>query len=83
MLLASPNPFNEKTVISFELRDAMEVELKIYDLNGREVWRLASCILQLGTNQVVWNAEGMASGIYFVRLQAGDFLQSQKLLLVK
>jgi hypothetical protein len=79
----SPNPFNEKTVISFQLPSAMEVELRIYDIAGREVWRLASRISQLGTNQVVWNAEGMASGVYFVRLKAGEFSQVQKMVLMK
>jgi hypothetical protein len=78
-----PNPFNEKTVISFQLPDAMEVELRIYDIAGREVWRLASRNSQLGTNQMVWNAEGMASGIYFVRLKAGEFSQVQKMVLMK
>ncbi|MBL7191616.1 T9SS type A sorting domain-containing protein [bacterium] len=80
---AYPNPFNAKTVISFELRDASEVSLVIYDVQGREVRSLVTGHLSLGEHEVVWDAEGMSSGIYFARLQAGDFTQTQKLLLIK
>jgi hypothetical protein len=83
IISAFPNPFNSSVVISFELRASSPVELTIYDITGREVWKLASRIWHLGTNQVEWNAEGMPSGIYFARLTAGDYIQTQKLLLLK
>jgi hypothetical protein len=67
-LTATPNPFNSSVVISFELPDASPFDLKIYNIAGREVWRLETRDLRLGTNQVEWNAEGMSSGVYFVRL---------------
>jgi hypothetical protein len=80
----SPNPFNSSTTITFDLPDMREVELIIYDLSGREVWRLASGISHLGTNQVVWDAEGMPSGIYFAKLSAvGGQSSVQKLLLIR
>ncbi|MBL7192159.1 T9SS type A sorting domain-containing protein, partial [bacterium] len=78
-----PNPFNARTIISFELRDASYVRLIVYDIQGREVQSLVTGHLSLGEHQVVWNAEGMSSGIYFVRLEAGDFTQTRKLLLIK
>ena len=68
ILKCYPNPFNASTAISFELRDASFVELVVYDVMGREVqtavrsWQLA------GSHEVVWDAEGMGSGVYFVRL---------------
>jgi uncharacterized repeat protein (TIGR01451 family) len=81
---ASPNPFNSSVVISFELPDASPVDLRIYNNAGREVWRLETRDLRLGTNQVEWNAEGMPSGVYFVRMSV-DGGQSivQKVVLMK
>jgi hypothetical protein len=79
-----PNPFNASVALRFELSDASPYDLVIYDIRGREVWKLASCNLQLGTNEVVWNAEGLPSGIYFVKLSVIDGQSSvQKLLFIK
>jgi hypothetical protein len=72
IISANPNPFNSTVVLRFELSDARDVELVVYDIVGREVWRLASGIWHLGANEVVWNAEGMPSGIYFARLTANS-----------
>jgi hypothetical protein len=83
LLSVSPNPFNEKTVISFQLPDASWVDLAIYDISGREVQSLVTGHWSLGKHSVVWEAKGMASGIYFVRLKAGDFSQVQKMVLMK
>jgi hypothetical protein len=60
-----------------------EVSLIIYDIQGREVEKLETQNLKPGTNQIVWNAEGLPSGIYFARLTMGGFSQTQKLLLMK
>jgi hypothetical protein len=80
----SPNPFNSSLAIRFELQDASPYKLVIYDINGREVWKLASRNSQLGTNQVEWNAEGLPSGVYFTRLMVdGHQSMVQKLLLLK
>ena len=83
-LSVSPNPFNAKTVISFELRVASDVSLKVYDITGREVVTLDTRHLTLGMNSVVWDAKDNASGVYFVRLRV-DSGQSmvRKILLVK
>ena len=80
---AYPNPFNASTVISFDLRDACKVKLAIYNISGREVATLDTRHLKLGTNQVVWDANGQVSGIYFARIQAGAFEQVQKIVLLK
>jgi hypothetical protein len=84
IISAFPNPFNSSVVISFELRDASLYDLAIFDINGREVWRLASGISHLGTNEVEWDAKGMPSGIYFARLSVeGSRSAVQKMLLLK
>jgi hypothetical protein len=79
----SPNPFNEKTVISFQLPDASWVELAVFDVQGQEVQSLVNGQWSSGKHSVTWNAEGMASGVYFVRLKAGEFSQTQKMVLMK
>ena len=81
-----PNPFNQQTTINYKLQAASYIELKIYDITGREVWSAAdgSWQLAVGEHSVVWDAEGMSSGVYFVRL-AVDGGQSavKKMVLVK
>jgi hypothetical protein len=79
----NPNPFNSSTAISFELRDASWVELKVFDITGREVASLVTGQQSAGQHQVVWDPEGMPSGVYFVRLKAGEYNQTRKILLIK
>jgi parallel beta-helix repeat protein len=80
---AYPNPFNSETVLSFQLRDASMVKLIVYDISGREVQSLVNGHWSLGKHSVEWDAEGMASGIYLIRMKAGDFSQVQKIVLMK
>ena len=83
LLPAYPNPFNAATTLSFKLQAAGEVSLKVFDVTGREAASLVTGHWSLGYHEVVWDAEGSASGIYFVRLQAEGGVKSQKLLLLK
>jgi hypothetical protein len=78
-----PNPFNPITIINFQLPIVNFVTLKIYDILGREVTTLVSEKLSPGTYNAEWNASGFASGVYFYRLQAGDFVETKKLLLLR
>ena len=78
-----PNPFNATTAISYQLQAASYVELTIYDIQGREVARLAEGYYSPGEYEVTFDGSTLASGIYFAQFQAGDFQQVQKLLLVK
>ena len=80
---AYPNPFNPTATLSFNLPSAADVRLTIYDITGREVAALVNGHSSPGQHSVVWDAEGLSSGMYFVRLEAGDFMQTRKLLLVK
>lgn len=78
-----PNPFNPATVVSFQLPVASTVSLKLYDILGREVATLVSEILPAGNHSRQWNASGCASGVYYYRLEAGSFIETRKLLLLK
>jgi photosystem II stability/assembly factor-like uncharacterized protein len=82
-----PNPFNPTTKIRFEipLRKGGEgvVSLKIYDITGREIQTLVNEKLNTGTYEVLFDGSNSASGIYFYRLNAGDFSQTKKLILLK
>ena len=78
-----PNPFNPSTTISFDLPEKCFVSLKVFDALGRELSTLASEELPAGIYSRQWNAEGLASGIYFYRLQAGSFTETKKLILLR
>jgi hypothetical protein len=78
-----PNPFNPSTMIQYDLPTAKIVSLKIFDLLGREVISLIDKHQEAGRYRVVFNGPNLPSGIYFYRLVAGDFVSSQKMLLLK
>lgn len=78
-----PNPFNPSTSISFSLSSKSFASLKVYDLIGREVATIVSEELPAGSYSKRWNAAALPSGVYFYRLQAGEFVQVKKLLLLK
>ena len=78
-----PNPFNPVTRIEYSIPQPGEVSLVIYNLLGEEVSRLVHGHMPIGTYSVIWNASNVASGIYFYRLEAGDFVQTRKMVLLK
>ena len=78
-----PNPFNPSTTISFSIPLRSSVSLKVLDLLGREVATIVSGEMQAGNYTRQWNATKMSSGIYFYRLQAGSYIQTKKLILLK
>ena len=78
-----PNPFNGSTVIPFEVRQAGKVSLKVYDVNGRLVQTLLDKNMAPGTHNITFNAEGLASGTYFVSLKAGEYRASKKMVYLK
>ncbi|UCG52210.1 MAG: T9SS type A sorting domain-containing protein [Candidatus Latescibacterota bacterium] len=80
---ATPNPFNPMTRISYVLPEPGIVRVSIYDVAGRHVTDLVSGAQSEGEHTVVWNAGGMASGIYFYRLQMGDQSLTRKMILLK
>jgi hypothetical protein len=78
-----PNPFNPSTNVEFRVKNAGFVELRVYDVLGREVANLVNEKLGPGTYTRTWNAGGMPSGVYFCRLVAGTFIQTRKALLLR
>lgn len=78
-----PNPFNPSTAISFSLATRSFVSLKIFDILGREVGIVVSEILPAGTHSRQWNPQGLASGVYFYRLQSGTSAVTKKLLFIR
>jgi hypothetical protein len=87
-----PNPFNPQTTISYEVPTSAgkgaPVSLSVYDLRGRKVRSLVEGVRKPGRHSVQWDGRDdrgaqLASGVYFYRLQAGDFMETRKLLLVE
>ncbi len=78
-----PNPFNPTTTISYQLPVNSKVVLKIYDLLGREVATLVNGDQISGSHQVQFDGSKFASGVYFYRIEAGSFVQTKKLILLK
>ncbi|MDW8466925.1 MAG: alpha-amylase family glycosyl hydrolase [Chloroherpetonaceae bacterium] len=79
-----PNPFNPTTTIRYQLPVASDVSLKVYDVLGREIATLVRARQAAGAYQVQWSADaGLSSGVYFYRLQAGNFVQTRKMMLIK
>ena len=78
-----PNPFNMSTVISYQLKKDVAVKLDIYDLLGRKIQTLVDENQPAGLYQVTWTADDIASGMYFYKIQAGDYSDSKKMLLAK
>ena len=78
-----PNPLNPSTTIEFELPKPAFVTLKVYNLLGEEVTLLIAEQRLAGIHRFDWDAKGLASGVYLYRLEAGDFVQSKKLILMR
>jgi hypothetical protein len=78
-----PNPFNPTTTIQYSVPKLSVVNLKIFDMMGREVATLVSETKEAGSYEVVFHASQFASGMYFYRLQTGGFSSVKKLVLMK
>ncbi len=78
-----PNPFNPSTQIQFGLPKSGNVKLIVYDILGREVKTLVNEYRTAGTYQIAFDASSLASGVYFYKIEANDFVQTKKMLLVK
>ena len=78
-----PNPFNPMTIIKYELPENSRVQLKIYDILGKEVAELVNEDKPAGYHEVEFNASSLPSGIYFYRIQAGSFVDTKKMILMK
>ena len=78
-----PNPFNPSTTIRFAVPVATHAVLTIYDILGQRVATLVDDEIEAGTHAVQWSPEGLASGVYLYRLEAGNYAEGRKLLLLR
>jgi hypothetical protein len=78
-----PNPFNPSTTINYQLSTTSNVKLEIFDLLGRKVATLVNERQTVGAYTANFNAAQLSSGVYFYRLQAGSFVQTKKMMLIK
>jgi Secretion system C-terminal sorting domain len=78
-----PNPFNPITNISYSIKSAGLVILKVYDMLGTEVASLVNEIKEAGTHSVIFNAEGLPSGVYLYKIESDNFLKIRKMILLK
>jgi predicted extracellular nuclease len=78
-----PNPFNPTTSISFSIPQSSFVTLKVYDVIGKEVTNILSEEKSAGNYKVNFDASRLSSGVYFYKMQAGNFVQTKKMILMK
>jgi|LDZT01.1.fsa_nt_gi hypothetical protein len=80
-----PNPFNNSTNIRFYLPNSAQIQITVHDILGREIALLTDSFYQPGTYTLVWNAQELSSGVYFIKMvvDGGGTFQAQKALLLK
>jgi hypothetical protein len=78
-----PNPFNPVTKINYALPKTGHVTMKIYDVTGREIQTLVNDIKQAGNYTVDFNGANLSSGVYFYKIQSGDFISVKRMVLIK
>ncbi|MCC6886307.1 MAG: T9SS type A sorting domain-containing protein [Ignavibacteria bacterium] len=78
-----PNPFNPVTNIRFDIMKAGKVRLSVYDITGKEVSVLTNEVLKPGSYEVGFNASHLSSGVYYYRIEAGEFVSVKRMVLLK
>jgi CubicO group peptidase (beta-lactamase class C family) len=78
-----PNPFNPFTKIRYSVPHISNVSIKVFDILGNEIEILVKEEKPAGTYEVIWNAENLPSGVYFYKLQAGSFVETKKMILLR
>jgi hypothetical protein len=78
-----PNPFNPNTKIRYTVPQYSKVVIKVFDVLGREIETLVNDEKPMGTYELTWIAENLPSGVYFYQLQAGSFVETKKMVLMK
>ena len=80
---AYPNPFNPSATIKFDIPKSAEVSIKVYNTIGQEVATLINGHVEAGSYSVTWDAANFSSGVYFYRINSGDYTNIRKMVLIK
>jgi len=83
MLTNYPNPFNARTTIRYSLAEPSDAWIEIYDILGRRIKTIVESNKPAGEHRLTWNAEDHPSGVYFYRIQAGDYTETKKMVLLR
>ena len=78
-----PNPFNSSSIIRYSIPKSSQVVIKIFDILGNEIETLINEEKQTGTYEINWNAKNFPSGVYFYRMNVGNFVETKKMILLK
>jgi len=78
-----PNPFNLQTKIKFHTPIRSPITLIIFDVRGNEIQKLVNDVFEAGFHQIVWNADRLPTGIYFLKIESGRFTSTQKVSVLK
>jgi hypothetical protein len=78
-----PNPFNPQTTIPFDLKSPGQVQVKVFDMMGREVATLVDQVMPAGSHNLVFDAKGLATGTYYYRLIFGGQTLTKRMMFVK
>ncbi len=78
-----PNPFNPTTTIYYQVPASARVQIKVYDVSGKEITNLVDNQISAGSHEVSWNAVDFPTGIYYYQIQAGEFQAVKKMVLIK
>ena len=78
-----PNPFNPTTTISFSIPKLGLTTITAYDITGKELETLTNTSMNPGNYSIDWNASSYPSGVYIIKMDSGDFTQTQKVVFVK
>ena len=80
---AYPNPFNPTTTIEFSIPKTEFVSVKVYNIAGHEITTLINDELSTGYHSIQWDGSHQPSGLYFVQIESGSFIQTEKMVLLK
>jgi predicted GH43/DUF377 family glycosyl hydrolase len=78
-----PNPFNPSTTIEFHLSKSADVRIEVFNIAGQKIKTLVNKKMSAGTHQVQFNAQRLTSGVYFYRIEAGEFQDVKKMIIIK
>jgi hypothetical protein len=78
-----PNPFNPQTHIKYDVAKTGPVNLSVYNVAGQRIRTLVNKVQERGNYRVTFSGEGLASGVYFYRLQTGRFVETRKMILTR